>query len=103
VQSLFSFILEEDLPDVLDRRAKRRPGTTEQFERRFRRKDGTTLWVHASVTPMKEEEGRFFGSFAMYTDITDRKQAEVEKHISNPSFSSHRRWKLSAPLPEVWP
>jgi PAS domain S-box-containing protein len=79
---LLSLLFEEDVPDVLEKRTRRRPGTYEQFERRFRRKDGSTLWVHASVTPIAlDEEGRLIGSFAMYTDITSRKQAEEEKAL----------------------
>ncbi len=76
---LFFFLFEEDIPHVLESRERRIRGVSEQFERRFRRKDGSTLWAHASVSPMMDEENRFLGSFAMFTDITERKRAEEEK------------------------
>jgi two-component system, cell cycle sensor histidine kinase and response regulator CckA len=78
---LFSFIFQEDLPDALAKRDKRELGVSDRFERRFCRKDGSTLWVHASVTSIVDDEGRLLGSFAMYTDITSRKQAEEEKAL----------------------
>ena len=45
-------------------------------ERRFRKKDGSALWAIVSATPMIDEQGGFLGSFAMLTDITERKEAE---------------------------
>jgi signal transduction histidine kinase/CheY-like chemotaxis protein len=84
-------MFEEDVPDVLERRERRGPDTSEHFERRFRRKDGNVLWVHASVTPMTDEKGRFLGSFAMYTDITERKQSEQEKlRLESQLFQSQK-------------
>jgi PAS domain S-box-containing protein len=74
--SLFSLMFKEDVPDALEKRRERKPGESDQFERRFRRKDGSTLWVYASVTRMADEEDRFSGSFSMYIDITEQKRAE---------------------------
>jgi PAS domain S-box-containing protein len=57
-------------------RARGEPGT---YERRFRRKDGSVCVLLVSATPLLDAEGRYNGSFGMYTDITDRKQAEEER------------------------
>jgi PAS domain S-box-containing protein len=70
------FMFEEDVPDHLRRIEKRRQGLSENYEQRFRRKDGETLWTQASATPILDDEHRFKGSFAMFTDITKRKRAE---------------------------
>ena len=70
------FLFEEDLPDFSEKVARRRQGIAERYERRLRRGDGSTLWAHVSATPMLGEKGSFRGSFAMFTDITERKQAE---------------------------
>jgi PAS domain S-box-containing protein len=70
------FMFEEDLPDHLKKIENRRQGLSENYERRFRRKDGETLWTQVSATPIIDDEHRFKGSFAMFTDITERKQAE---------------------------
>ena len=70
------FMFEEDWPDHLKKMENRRRGIAENYERRFRHKDGQTLWTLASGTPIFDDEHNFKGSFAMFTDITERKQAE---------------------------
>lgn len=72
------FLFEEDLADHRQRMASRRQGLSEQYERRFRCRDGHTVWTLASATPVVDEAQRFCGSFAMFTDITERKCAEAE-------------------------
>jgi len=75
---LDEFLLEEDLDDHQTRAAARQQGLAEHFERRFRRKDGSTVWMQVSATPILDAEHRFLGSFAMMTDITERKRAAEE-------------------------
>ena len=75
-RSLSFFLFEEDLPDFQGKAARRRQGIAERYERRIRRKDSTILWAHVSATPIMDKGGRFQGSFAMFTDITERKEAE---------------------------
>jgi PAS domain S-box-containing protein len=52
-----------------------RRGLTEQYEGRLAKKDGSVLWAHISTTPVIERQ-TYTGSFAMITDITDRKLTE---------------------------
>jgi len=73
---LTDFMFEEDAPDYLQRIKKRRLGTPESFERRFRHKDGRTVWTHVSAAPIFDDDNHFNGSFAMFTDITERKRTE---------------------------
>jgi PAS domain S-box-containing protein len=70
------FIDPEELSYHFQKMKNRRQGISEHYERRFRRKDGSILWTIASVTPMWDSENRVIGSFAMFTDITERKEAE---------------------------
>ncbi len=70
------FMFPEDLPDLEEKTSRRRQGIGEEYERRFRRKDGSTLWVHASASPILDGEGLFRGSFAMFTDITEARHTE---------------------------
>lgn len=72
------FMFEEDVPDHLQRMESRRRGTSERYERRYRRVDGRAVWCLASGTPMVDEAGRFTGAFAMLADISDQKRAEEE-------------------------
>jgi PAS domain S-box-containing protein len=75
---LSEFLFEDDLALLPARIAARRQGLTERFEQKYRRKDGSTVWMHVSATSILDTERRFLGSFAMLTDITDRKRAEEE-------------------------
>ena len=53
----------------------RRKGIRDRYERRYLRKDGTWLWTLVSATPLFNND-EFVGSFAMITDISERKRAE---------------------------
>lgn len=55
--------------------AFQRLGRREVFELRFRRADGSELWVTVATTPMREE-GRCVGGLLMVTDITEKKSLE---------------------------
>jgi len=73
---LTDFMFEEDAPDHLKKIENRRLGISESFERRFRHKDGRTVWTHVSAAPIFDDDNHFNGSFAMFTDITERKRTE---------------------------
>jgi diguanylate cyclase (GGDEF)-like protein/PAS domain S-box-containing protein len=73
-----SFMFEEDLEEYASKIDARRRGEGGYIERRFRHKDGTALWVIVSSTALFDDENRFAGRFAMFTDITARKKAEEE-------------------------
>lgn len=77
------FMLGEDLPDHKRIMEACRSGLSGNYERRFQRKDGQTVWAFTSVTAVFDEEHRFDGSFAMFTDITERKRAEEALHTLN--------------------
>jgi PAS domain S-box-containing protein len=68
------FIHADDLPDHEYHASLRRIGMKDRYERRYLRKDGSWLWTLVSATPVFN--GEFAGSFAMVTDISDRKRAE---------------------------
>ncbi len=71
------FAFEEELPDNRLKMENRKHGIEEQYERRLRRKDGSSLWALITATPIFDRDGTFNGSFGMLTDITDRKKAET--------------------------
>ncbi len=72
------FLFQEDIPDFNKKLAIRRQGISGQYERRLRRKDGSTVWTLVSATPIMNKEGQLTATFAMHTDITERKRAEEE-------------------------
>ena len=69
------FIHSDDFPDHEYHASERRKGIRDRYERRYLRKDGTWLWTLVSATPVFNND-EFVGSFAMVTDISDRKSAE---------------------------
>jgi PAS domain S-box-containing protein len=73
------FMLEEDLANLREKMRDRRAGISDRYERRYRHKDGRSVWVILSVTPLVDDkDASFKGSFAMVTDISDRKHMEEE-------------------------
>jgi PAS domain S-box-containing protein len=77
-RSLTDFMFEEDVPDHHKKMDNRRKGLSEHYQRRLIRRDGKTIWVLISATPIFNENHKFGGSFGMFTDITDQFQAAEE-------------------------
>ena len=77
-RSTRDFAESESSEEPNERMQRRRAGIAEQFDFRFRRKDGSELWGIVSTTPVWKEGGKFGGSLGMVTDITLRKHAEQE-------------------------
>ncbi len=69
------FIHADDLSDHEHHTSERRKGIRDRYERRYLRKDGSWLCTLVSATPVFNNN-KFIGSFAMVTDISDRKSAE---------------------------
>jgi PAS domain S-box-containing protein len=69
--------LDEDNRAILrNQLARRRKGEPSSYELSWIRKDGSLLHTLASPRPIFGENGRYQGSFAVLTDITERKKAE---------------------------
>ncbi len=82
-QSLAMLLHEEDRPDFSRRQDEREKGKIEQFERRFRTKDGRELWTIVSASPLIDAKGGIIGAFSTITDITERKKAETALQEKN--------------------
>lgn len=76
----------EDLLDNEQRRDARQQGAPGHYERRFRHKDGHTVWTLISATPLLDVEGHFEGAFSMMADITERKATEQALRESEERF-----------------
>jgi PAS domain S-box-containing protein len=63
--------------------AKRRKGMRDAtpYEVAWRTKDGRKVYSILSPTPIFDAEGRYTGSFAIHTEITERKRAEEESEV----------------------
>ncbi len=74
--SVFDYLDEPQQEEVRAFLQRRQQGISDQFDLRFRRQDGSALWVIVSASPVIDADGGFSGSLAMLTDITARKRAE---------------------------
>jgi PAS domain S-box-containing protein len=92
------FIFEEDVPDHESKIGHRRQGVAEIYERRFRCKDGRTLWTQASATPILDEARQYNGSFAMFSDITERKHAEETLRKRNEELEAFEKLVIGREL-----
>jgi len=82
------FFFPEDMPFHEERMRIRHGGEDAVYERRFRRRDGKPLWTIVSAKVIKDGTGHFIGSFAMFTDITDRKKAEETLQAKNEEYEA---------------
>ena len=74
-QPVKSFLFPEDLAAHEAQMQGRMRGESAQYERRFRRRDGSTLWTIVAGAPVMDAAGQFSGSFGMFTDITEERAA----------------------------
>jgi PAS domain S-box-containing protein len=68
---------DRDLTDAPRARAHAGDQESVRFEKRYLRRDGTTVWVSLGVAPVRDEHGAPLYEIAMFDDITERKQAEA--------------------------
>ncbi len=78
-RSFLEFMFPEDVPAEREALARRRRGVSEEFEIRYRRKDGAELWARVSTAPIFGKRGEFEGAIAVHSDITERKISEEAK------------------------
>ena len=69
------FIDEDGRAELAAHLAARRRGERTPYEIAWRRKDGEKLVTIVSPQPLFDEDGNYQGSFAVITDITERKRA----------------------------
>ncbi len=73
---LYDFLFPEDVPAKQQSIARRRAGIREEFELRYRRKDGSELWTRIATAPILDGNGTFQGAVATHSDITHRRSIE---------------------------
>ncbi len=91
-----SFVPEEELANHMRQMKLRSDNVASIYEKRLLKKDGTIVWAIVSGTSIFNGERGFAGGFALFTDVTERKNDEMALRDSEARFQ--RLVKL-APLP----
>jgi PAS domain S-box-containing protein len=73
------FVAPEMRELTAEKMKRRRAGISESYDIKFKKKDGTDLWVIISSSPIYDEDASFQGAIAIFTDITEKKV--VQDHI----------------------
>jgi len=85
-QSCFGCVFPEELADAERHFARTFAGDRRPFDFRLRRADGTPIWVSISCMPICDETGAPVGLLGLFSDITERKQAEAALRESEERF-----------------
>ena len=85
-RAAIDFIDESYLNLVHKQRERRREGYAQSYEAQWKGKDGREIPTITSATPILDEKGRFNGSFAVITEITERKRMEEALRESETRF-----------------
>jgi len=80
------FLFAEDLDDHRARMREWQRGRQGRYQRRFKRKDASEMLTDASVVAELGPDGEVFGTFGMFTDISERKQTEDALRESEEQF-----------------
>lgn len=83
-KQIYEFTDEEGITIGTKSLENRRLGINEQLDFKYIRKDGSPLWAIIETSSLYDQSGNYVGALAMLTDITPRKQADLEmrQHLS---------------------
>src|SRR5581483_810304 len=79
-RSLFAFMDDARNSGILEHRLDQRQRT---LDAKFIRKDGAACWASVALCPATDDVGRYSGTVAILTDITERKRAEELQKVDH--------------------
>ena len=84
-KELYDFMDAEGKAYAIACMERRRKGSKENLDVRYKTKTGEDVWANISANPIIDEKGNYKGALAMVTDITQRKMDEdtVKKSEAN--------------------
>ena len=73
----YRMLLPEESWNLLqEKNRQRKHGISDQYELEMKKKSGKRFWVSVSASPIYDPKGEVIGSLGIFSDITERKQAE---------------------------
>ena len=94
-QSCFACVFPDDVAAAQRNFFRTLAGDRRPFDFRLRRVDGSPVWVSVSCMPMCDDKGAQVGLLGLFSDISERKQAEAALRESEERF---RQMADSAPV-----
>jgi PAS domain S-box-containing protein len=85
-QSCFGCVYPEELADAQRNFARTFAGDRRPFDFRLRRADGSPIWVSISCMPVCDDTGTQVALLGLFSDISERKQAEAALKESEERF-----------------
>lgn len=80
------FLFPEDVARGQERLRRRRQGIHEVLQTRFRRKDGSEIFLQRAASPILDANGEYRGGISIFTDITEIKRTEQKLSESEQRF-----------------
>ncbi|SNB45945.1 PAS domain S-box protein [Geobacter sp. DSM 9736] len=77
---------DRPLSDEMNRKVHEGVLARAVYDKRYLKRDGSALWVHVSVTGIRDSGGRWIRSITTVEDISERKQAEDALRRSEQKF-----------------
>ena len=92
-RTVFEFLDEKNLAQMKEEFKRRAAGETGAYEIAVTRADGSKVPCLFNATPLCDKDGSKIGSFAMVTDITERKKMEQELIVARDRAEAATRAK----------
>ena len=88
-QSCFACVFPDDVAAAQRNFFRTLAGDRRPFDFRLRRVDGSPVWVSVSCMPMCDDKGAQVGLLGLFSDISERKQAEAALRESEERFRQY--------------
>ena len=75
--SLYDYLTPEEISKIEHQTIERKNGVTNSYELQIVTKKGNVKHLHISSSPKFDDKGQYLGAYGVFSDITDRKMAEL--------------------------
>jgi PAS domain S-box-containing protein len=97
-QSMFDFMESKEVEFLKQKMAQRRKGIKDQYDFKFKHRNGNKVYATVAASPILDEEGLYQGAIAGIMDITERTNSE--KKLKEGELQLRKMIERS-PLPTV--